>query len=344
MTPPRPLRLRRCFAAIAAVAMVCLHQHAAGTSPRPQPETSRTTTMQLQPLADSSRVTIVSPASIIRPQTVYSAIPVLRNQGWTVTTGKNAFARHGTYAGTDAQRLEDLRNAILDPETEAIICSRGGYGLVHLLDSLAELPLEENQKWVVGFSDVSALHALLTSRGIPSVHASMTEHIALGPDDPDNAALFDILRGKGVDYTVKPDPRNRQGEATGTLVGGNLSVIAGLIGTPYNVLKPDVVLFVEDVNEPIYKLERIFYNLKLAGILPRLRGLIVGKFAKCQPDADFESVEAMILNLVKDYDYPVAFNVPVGHVSHNIPLVCGAEVQLTVGTDEVRIIQPSDGM
>lgn len=321
---------------------------AATASPQPAGEQytdqSSHIAMPPRPLTEGSRIAIVSPSSIIRPQTVYAAIPVLRDQSWEVTTGPNAFNRHGTYAGTDAERLADLREALLDPATDAIICSRGGYGLVHLLDSLSALPLEENQKWVVGFSDVSALHALLTSRGIPSIHASMTEHIAHGADDPDNAALFAILRGEGVRHHIEPDERNRQGEAIGTLAGGNLSVIAGLIGTPYDVMKPGVVLFIEDVNEPIYKLERIFYNLKLAGILPHLRGLIVGKFAKCEPDSDFPSVEEMIERMVADYDFPVAYNVPIGHVSHNIPMICGAEVQLTVDADGVTIIQPSDGM
>ncbi len=308
------------------------------------PEQFSHTAMPPRPLSEGSHIAIVSPSSIIRPQTVYQAIPVLRDQGWEVTTGPNAFNRHGTFAGTDAERLADLSAALLDPATDAVLCSRGGYGLVHLLDSLSALPLEENQKWVIGFSDVSALHALLTSRGIPSIHASMAEHIAHGADDPDNAALFGILRGEGVSHHIGADPRNRHGEAIGTLVGGNLSVIAGLIGTPYDVLKPDVVLFVEDVNEPIYKLERIFYNLKLAGILPRLRGLIVGQFAKCTPDADFASVEEMIGRMVEEYAFPVAFNVPIGHVSHNIPVVCGAEIQLKVDAEGVEIIQPSDGM
>ena len=295
--------------------------------------------MSPQPLIDGDRIAIVSPASIIRPQTVHAAIPVLRDQGWEVVTGRNTFNRWGTYAGTDAERLADLSEALTDPAVSAVLCSRGGYGVVHILDSLAALPLEDNQKWVIGFSDISALHALLTSRGIPSIHASMTEHIALGPDDPDNAALFGILRGEGVSYILEADPRNRHGHAEGTLVGGNLSVIAGLTGTPYDVLRPGVVLFVEDVNEPVYKLERIFYNLKLAGILPRLKGLVVGQFAKCPPDADFDSVEGMIERMVGEYDYPVAYGVPVGHVSHNIPLICGAPVVLDVAPDSVRIIQ-----
>lgn len=295
--------------------------------------------MSPMPLQDSSLIAVVSPASIISPQKVYSAIPVLRDQGWRVVTGKNAFARWGTYAGTDEQRYADLSEALMNPDVDAILCSRGGYGVVHILDRIAALPLEENTKWVIGFSDITALHSLLTSRGIPSIHASMAEHIAKGADDVDNQALFKILRGDGVDHTIAPDPLNRCGTAEGMLVGGNMSVLAGLIGTPYDVLQPGTILFIEDVNEPIYKLERILYNLKLAGKLKDLKGLIVGKFAKCAPDDDFSSVNAMVRKMVADYSYPVAYNVPIGHVSHNIPLICGRTATLTITPDTVTIRQ-----
>lgn len=318
---------------------LCAVLSAAAQAPDTMIEEFSHASMAPMPLRQGDRIAIVSPASIIRPQTVYNAIPVLRDQGWEVYTGPNAFNRHGTYAGTDAERLADLKAALTDPATDAVICARGGYGVVHLLDSLAELPLELNARWVVGFSDITALHALLTSRGIPSIHASMAEHIAKGADDPDNQALFKALKGEGVEYHLVPSPLDRYGHAEGMLVGGNLSVLAGLMATPYDVIRPGTVLFVEDVNEPVYKLERIFYNLKLAGRLPRLAGLIVGKFAKCSGDEDNASVNAMIHRMVADYGYPVAFDVPVGHVSHNIPLICGAPVSLDVTPDGVTIIQ-----
>lgn len=291
-------------------------------------------------LAEGDTIAIVSPSSIIKPQNVYKALPVLHDQGWKTEVGPHAFDRHGTYAGTDANRLADLSAALTDPAVKAILCSRGGYGAVHILDELAKLPLEDDPKWIIGFSDISALHALMTSRGIASIHAPMAKHIAdYGADDPDTASLFAILRGEEVKYTLPYHPGNRTGEAAGLLVGGNLAVIAGLIGTPYDIFAPGRILFVEDVAEPIYKIERIFYQLKLAGILGNLAGLIVGKFTNYSGDEDNSSMEQMIQRMVADYDYPVVYGAPIGHVHHNIPLICGAGATLTVTEAETVIEQ-----
>lgn len=293
-----------------------------------------------QSLSTGDTIAIVSPSSIIKPQNVYKALPVINDQGWQTEVGPHAFDRHGTYAGTDADRLADLTAALTDPAVKAILCSRGGYGAVHLLESLARLPLENNPKWIIGFSDISALHALMTSRGIASIHAPMTKHIAdYGADDPDTAALFSILRGESVRYELPPHPADRHGSADGMLVGGNLAVIAGLIGTPFDVLKPGRILFIEDVAEPIYKIERIFYQLQLSGVLASLAGLIVGKFTNYSGDDDNPSMEAMIERMVAPYDYPVAFGAPIGHVRHNIPLICGAGATLTVTPAATRITQ-----
>ena len=131
-----------------------------------------------RPLRHGDRVAIVSPAGIIKPQVVYNSLPVLADCGWVPYVGKNTFGRFGTFAGTDDERYADLEAALLDPDTRAIICSRGGYGAVHLLDRLDRLPLRDDPKWIVGYSDISALHALMTRHGIKSVHAPMTKHIS----------------------------------------------------------------------------------------------------------------------------------------------------------------------
>lgn len=291
-------------------------------------------------LTQGDTIAVVSPSGIVRPQNVYKALPVLQERGWNAVVGVHAFDRHGTFAGTADNRYGDLAGALTDPSVKAVMAARGGYGAVHLLERLSQLSLEENAKWVIGFSDISALHALLTSRGIASIHAPMTKHLAdHGADNDDSRSLFAILEGEGIDYTLDPDPYNHEGEATGLLVGGNLSVIADLIGTPYDVIKPGRILFIEDVGEPLYKIERMIYQLKLSGVLDNLAGLIVGKFSSCAPDADFSSATELIADLVKDCDYPIAFNVPVGHVTHNIPLICGAGATLTVNPDAVTIVQ-----
>lgn len=291
-------------------------------------------------LGPGAKIAIVSPSSIIKPQNVYNALPVLRDRGWEPVVSPHAFDRHGSFAGTADNRYSDLADALTDPGVDAILCSRGGYGAIHLLERLARLPLEETPKWLIGFSDISALHALLTSRGIASIHAPMAKALAdHGGDNADNRALLDFLAGEGLEYSLDPSPMNRPGDATGLLVGGNLSVISDLVGTPFDVIKPRRILFIEDVNEPIYKIERMLYQLRLSGVLADLAGLIVGKFSGCAPDADFASVNNIVADLTRDYSYPVAYDIPVGHVTHNIPLVCGAACSLSVGESSVEISQ-----
>ena len=291
-----------------------------------------------RPLRPGDRVAILSPSSIIKPQVVYTAMPVLADEGWVTYVGEHTFDRHGSYAGTDEARYSDLETALLDPDTRAIFCSRGGYGAVHLLEALDRLPLSDDPKWIIGYSDISALHALMQKHGIQSIHAPMMKHIAESSGrDSDSRRLFSLLRGESQTIHVSPNPLNRDGSATGILMGGNLAVCAGLIGTPFSPLRPDTILFVEDIAEPIYKVERIFYNLRLAGILGSLRGLIVGRFTDYSSDRDNESMERMISRLVADYSYPVAFGVPIGHVSHNIPMVCGRLTTLTVTPTSVTI-------
>lgn len=285
-------------------------------------------------LRRGDRVAIVSPSSIIKPQTVYNAMPVLAEQGWVTYVGEHTFDRYGTYAGTDEARYADLETALLDPDTRAIICARGGYGAVHLLERLDRLPLRDDPKWIVGYSDISALHALMSKHGIESIHAPMCKHLAQHHgNDADSRRLFALLSGEREPVRVQGHRNNRAGEASGRLLGGNLAVIAGLVSTPFDVLQRDTILFIEDIAEPVYKIERILYNLRLNGVLPSLRGLIVGRFTDYTPGGDNETMEDMIARMVEPYGYPVAFNVPVGHVDHNIPLVCSASVCLNVSRE-----------
>ncbi len=240
-------------------------------------------------LGPGAKIAIVSPSSIIKPQNVYNALPVLRDRGWEPVVSPHAFDRHGSFAGTDDNRYSDLAEALTDPEVDAILCSRGGYGAVHLLERLARLPLEDTPKWLIGFSDISALHALLTSRGIASIHAPMAKALAdNGADNADNRALLDFLAGEGLEYSLDPSPMNRPGDATGLLVGGNLSVISDLVGTTLRRSSNRAAFFFHrGCNEPIYKIERMLYQLRLSGVLADLAGLIVGKFSGCAPRRRF---------------------------------------------------------
>lgn len=290
------------------------------------------------PLKKGDRIAICSPAGPVEPENVEGASAVLSAEGWEVLVMPHALGKNGQYSGTDDERFDDLRQALLDPGIRAVICSRGGYGVVHLMDRLEELPLSADPKWVVGFSDISALHAMLQYKGVASIHGSMTSHIKLGPEDEDNAALFSILRGERPAYSFPAHAYDRPGIASGTLLGGNLAVLAELINTPYDLLRPDSILFIEDVSEPIYKIERIMYQLRLSGVLGKLRGMVVGQFTDYKPNENYDDMETMLRDMLAPYSYPVAFGAPVGHVSHNIPLIEGAKVTLKVspsGTDSI---------
>lgn len=285
-----------------------------------------------RPLKAGDLIAICSPAGPIEPEKVENAARVLETHGWRVKIMPHTLGRSGNYSGTDDERFADLRDALADPEVRAIVCSRGGYGVVHILDRLNALDLTSDPKWIVGFSDISALHALMASKGVASVHSSMTAHIALGEQDQDNARLFGILEGKREPFAFPSDRHDRPGVATGRLLGGNVAVLADLIKTRYDVLLPGCILFIEDVAEPIYKIERILYQLKIAGILGMINGLIVGQFTDYKPDKSYQTMEDMIYYMVAPYRYPVAFNVPIGHVDHNVPVIESAQVTLKVTT------------
>lgn len=289
------------------------------------------------PLRDGDKIAIVSPAGPVDSTLVIAAADTLRAVGYEVEIMPHALGKVGQYAAADSDRLADLRAALTDSTVRAIMCSRGGYGAVHLLDSLSALPLEKDPKWLIGFSDISALHALLASRNIASIHGNMCKHMALGPDDEDNRTMLAILRGNRPAYDFPADSLDRCGEAHGRLLGGNLAVIAELIATPYDVIKPGTILFIEDVDEPIYKTERIMYQLRLSGVLERIAGLIVGQFSGARPNDNYATTQHMIADMVAPYAYPVAFNVPIGHVDHNVPVIHAAQVRLTVTPEGSRL-------
>lgn len=283
------------------------------------------------PLRNGSRIAIVSPAGIARPADVEKMVEVVGRRGWTAEVMPHAMGRYGSYSAPLSDRLEDMMRALTDQAFDAVVCTRGGYGAVQLLDSLDRLPLRDNARWLVGFSDISALHALMARHGIASIHGPMAKHISRDDGrNPDFDALCGILEGNAPEYHFEPHPYNRYGTATAGLAGGNMAVIGGLMSTPFDCFRPGTILFVEDIAEPIYKIERQLYQLRLAGILPRLGGLLVGQFTDYRPDANHESMEAMIRSMVDGYDYPVAFGIPAGHGGRAIPLMLSATHKLTV--------------
>lgn len=284
------------------------------------------------PLEKGDKIAIISPASAIRSEYVDAACRIIKHWGFVPVVGKHCKGSCGTYSGTLEERLADIEEAMDDRDVRAILCSRGGYGTVHLLDRIVSLILSYSPRWIIGFSDISALHATMVSLGITSLHAPMAKQFATrGQRDECLQIMRRILTGELPTYTEPANALNRIGEAEGELVGGNMAVLCGLIGTDANILKPDRILFIEDIGEAVYRIERMLYTLRLNGTLANLRGLIVGQFTEYdKPDRNGETMEQMISRMVAPYGYPVAFGFPIGHVDRNLPMIEGATVRLSV--------------
>ena len=296
---------------------------------------------------------IISPSGAIDPVYIDQAAARLRSWGHEVSEGAHARGAWGRFAGTDEERLSDLVAALADPSVDAILCSRGGYGLQRIIDQIPPIT-----KPVIGFSDITALHQLSAISSQQSVHAIMCKHIATLPEDSEPLmALRRALNGETLSYSVAPHPLNRDGSAKAPVFGGNLSVLYGLQGTPYS-LQPSAIssqpsaissqqsaissqpsaissqapiLLIEDVGERHYHIDRMMRNLKMSGVLAQIGGLIVGLFSDCEDDPAMNcTVYETIKEAVAEYDYPVLFNAPFGHVEHNLPIWFGKEAHLSV--------------
>ncbi|WP_278968256.1 S66 peptidase family protein [Bacteroides pyogenes] len=290
-------------------------------------------------LEKGDKVMIVSPSSKIDNRFLKGAKKRLESWGLKVLMGKHAGGDSGKYAGTVRQRLRDFQRAMDDPKVKAVFCSRGGYGAVHLIDKIDFTAFRQSPKWLIGFSDITALHNLFQANGYASLHALMARHLAVEPeDDPCALHLKHILFGELPLYTCEKHRLNRKGTARGVLRGGNMAVAYGLRGTPYDIPAEGTVLFLEDIGERPHAVERMMYNLKLGGVLEKLSGLIIGQFTEYEEDRSLgKELYAALADLVKEYDYPVCFGFPVGHVTRNFPLVNGADVEFTVGRQGVEL-------
>ncbi len=296
-------------------------------------------------LQAGDRVIILSPSSKIEKAFLEGAVRRLQSWGLKPVLAPHAAGEHGRYAGTVDQRLHDLQAALDDPEARAILCSRGGYGAVHLVGRLDFTRFRQSPKWLIGFSDITALHSVLQHEGFASLHAPMARHLTVEPSgDVAAQALHDVLFGlypEGTDrfaYTCPAHRLNRRGTCRGVLRGGNLSVFYGLRGTPWDIPAEGALLFIEDVGERPHSVERMMYNLKLGGVLERVSGLIVGQFTEYEENLSLgKPLYDALADLLAPYDCPVCFGFPVGHVPLNLPLVCGAEAVLEVGKKDVRL-------
>ena len=247
--------------------------------------------------------------------------------------GKNSLASHHQFAGTDEQRAADLQWALDNDQFAAVICSRGGYGSLRILEKLDFSNFIKNPKWLVGFSDITVLHAYInnflktkTIHGIMPVNFdSATEHSL--------ESLKNALFGEKNVYKFQKNQLSRHGKAKGEIIGGNLSLIISIAGSHFDYDTTGKILFIEDVNEFLYRIDRLMMNLKIRGKLEKLAGLLVGSFDKMNdnPTPFGMNVYEIIAEKVKNYDFPVAFGFPAGHAKQNLALILGHEVELEVG-------------
>ncbi|MEG1585956.1 MAG: LD-carboxypeptidase [Bacteroidales bacterium] len=289
-------------------------------------------------LLPGDTICILSPAGKIDPELIERAASVLTRWGLRPQISAYAADSHGRFASLRENRLHDFQNALLNPEVKAIFCSRGGYGAVQLLEDIAPEMIRNNPKWLVGYSDITLLHAAFSRSEIISLHAPMAKQLAEHPDDEISGLIKAVLFGGRPKYRVSSHELNRCGTASGRVVGGNLSVLSGLRGTPYDYSYDGAILFLEDIAEPLYKIDRMLYNLRLGGVFDRISGLVVGQFSDCPEDLSMEgTLYERIREMVKSYHFPVCFDFPCGHVDFNVPLPVGANATFEVTDKEAAL-------
>lgn len=286
---------------------------------------------------------ITSPAGYISIAEIQPAVLLMESWGFKVKIGSAIGKKDFTYGGTDEERAADLQLMLDDPGIKAVMCARGGYGLVRIIDQLNFKQFTAHPKWVIGFSDVTVLHCHINRNfGVATLHSKMCNSFPgdwLKAEPVQISTILSIrqaLTGEDFKFTALAAALNRMGRGEGQLVGGNLSIIANLSGTGSELETKGKILFVEDTGEYLYSIDRMFWNLKRTGKLAHLAGLVVGGFKLKPDDAGEEfgkSVYELVMEKVKEYDYPVCFDFPVGHQRNNFALKCGVQHILEVGNE-----------
>jgi muramoyltetrapeptide carboxypeptidase len=294
-------------------------------------------------LKPGDTIAIVSPSSAPDANTIEKGCTTLREWGYTPVVAAHALNNYHGFAGTADERASDLLWALRDSTVRAIMCSRGGDGAVQVLQRIPLSEFYRHPKWIIGFSDVTALHSAEVTAGVMSIHGSMCDGIALrGERDSVNAIMRQLLQGQLPTYHAVPHPFNQQGEAEGMLVGGNMSVFCGLAGSDYDFLNraaEGLILFIEDTGESISKVDRMLHHMEIRGILPQLKGILVGHFSKYKhPENDFSDMYHMLHEYLQHYAIPVCYDFPVGHHSGlNYPMIEGCRVRMKVSSEGTRL-------
>ena len=292
------------------------------------------TSLSAQLLHEGDTIAIISPSSSTDTTTINGGIRTLESWGYHCVVGPNALNDYHGFAGTIDERLSDLLWALREPSVKAVMCSRGGDGAAHLLARLSLDTLRQYSKTIIGFSDVTALLCAEARAGVKGIHGSMCWALkTYEGNDTISQTLRRMLQGELPTYRVAPHPLDIKGRAEGIVVGGNLSVYNDLAGSDFDpLLLDDIILFMEDTGEGMSKVDRMLHNVEIRGLLPHIRGIIVGQFNKYKhPENGFQDMYQMLHEYMKHYGIPVCFDFPVGHAHlRNFPLLTGARATLEV--------------
>ncbi|MGQ0738287.1 MAG: S66 peptidase family protein [Bacteroidota bacterium] len=293
-------------------------------------------------LQKGDTIGLVCPAGYMEIEKVQTCIQTLKEWGYLVKVGNTVGSNSETYfSGPDQKRLNDFQQMLDDEEVKAVLCARGGYGTGRIIEAIRFKKFKKNPKWIIGYSDITVLHAHLYSNYyISSLHAPMAAAFNDGGHSNQYAAsLRDVLEGKKIKYTCTTNDFNRIGEAEGELVGGNLALLAHLVGTESDLKTKGRILFIEDVGEQLYNIDRMMHQLKRNGKLAKLAGLMVGIFSDVKDtERPFgQTVQEIIWEVIKEYDYPVCFDFPVSHTDLNYALKIGVEYKLKITNSKVAL-------
>jgi muramoyltetrapeptide carboxypeptidase len=293
------------------------------------------------PLKPGDKIGLIAPSRNVGGDDLTEPVLMIESWGYQVTLGKNLFDKHHQFAGKDEDRAADFMQMILNPEVKAILCARGGYGTVRILEKLDWKTIRKNPKWIIGYSDITVLHSYFNKVvGFETIHATMPVNLKPGTTPDDSwQKLRQVLQGDLIDYEFASHELNRPGKINGMLVGGNLSVLFSLRGTFCDIDTDDKILFIEDLDEYLYHIDRMMMNLRLSGKLKNLKGLIIGGMTEMKDNnVPFgKTAYEIVADAVNDYDFPVAFNFPAGHCEPNLPLILGRNVILDVKPAKVKL-------
>ena len=298
-------------------------------------------------LVAGDTIGITCPAGYITAEEIEPSVIQMKSWGFNVVVGKTVGARDFTFGGTDKERLQDLQQMLDDTNIKAIMCARGGYGAIRIIDQLDFRTYKSSPKWIIGFSDITILHCHINSNlNIATIHSKMCNSFPSNWETAEPIQIETInsiqqaLKGEKMKYQAIANARNRIGSAKGELIGGNLRCMENLAGSDSEIETSGKILFVEDTGEALYSIDRMFYNLKRSGKLNKLRGLIVGGF-KLKPDdggdAFGKTVADIVMEIVSEYNFPVCFDFPVGHQKANFALKCGVKHTLDVSLEGTKL-------